>query len=239
MGAWATGTAAVFLSDSAGTDGGAAGSGRVPPGWAPARSPTHWRRRRPHSASRSEPAAEVVEIRNRGTRAIGVTLADGTELNAPLIVSAADPKRTAALCDPVTLGPTMVWRDGQHPPAGRDRAGEPRVVGAAGVPRRRRRAARRPDRARSVDRRRRAGDGRGEVRARERGAAARGDDPVAHRSVARARGQARDERRVPGRALRAPRRRLGERARPGRRHRDQGARGRGARGSASSSRRAR
>ena len=126
---------------------------------------------------------------------------------------------------------------GQHPPAGRDRAGEPRVVGTAGVPRRRRRAARRPDRARSVDRRRGAGDGRGEVRARERGAGARGDDPVAHRSVARARGQARDERRVPGRALRAPRRRLGERARPGRRHRDQGARGAWLPGSANSSRR--
>ena len=86
--------------------------------------------------------AEVVAIRNRGTRAIGVTLADGTELDAPLIVSAADPKRTAGLCDPVTLGPTMVWRDGQHPPAGRDGARQPRAVGAAGVPRRRRRAAR-------------------------------------------------------------------------------------------------
>src|SRR6476659_606246 len=56
--------------------------------------------------------AEVGAIRSQGTRAIGVTLAAGTELNAPLIVSAADPKRTAALCDPVTLGPTMVWRTG-------------------------------------------------------------------------------------------------------------------------------
>src|SRR6478672_9328303 len=111
MGAWATGTAAVFMSDSAGTDGGAAGSAVLPVGGTGALA-----------AALVQAAAslgvevrtgtEVAEIRNRDTRAVGVTLADGTELNAPLIVSAADPKRTAALCDPVTLGPTMVWRAG-------------------------------------------------------------------------------------------------------------------------------
>ena len=41
---------------------------------------------------------------------MGVTLADGEEIDAGTVVSAADPKRTLALCDPVELGPTMVWR---------------------------------------------------------------------------------------------------------------------------------
>ena len=80
MGAWATGTAQVFLNDSAGTDGGAAGHGRVPRRAAPARWPTRWSRRPPRLGVQIRTGAEVVAIRNRGTRAIGVTLADGTEL---------------------------------------------------------------------------------------------------------------------------------------------------------------
>jgi phytoene dehydrogenase-like protein len=111
MGAWATGTAAVFLSDSAGTDGGAAGTAVFPVGGTGALADA-LQQAATALGVQVRAGAEVVEIRNRGTRAIGVTLADGTELNAPLIVSAADPKRTAALCDPVTLGPTMVWRTG-------------------------------------------------------------------------------------------------------------------------------
>jgi phytoene dehydrogenase-like protein len=51
----------------------------------------------------------VVAIRTRGDRAIGVALADGTEIDAT-VVSAADPKRTARLVDPTVLGPTTVWR---------------------------------------------------------------------------------------------------------------------------------
>jgi phytoene dehydrogenase-like protein len=111
MGAWATGTAQVFLNDSAGTDGGAAGTAVFAIGGTGALAEAL------HQAARAlgvqvRTGTDVVAIRSRETRAIGVTLADGTELNAPLIVSAADPKRTAALCDPVTLGPTMVWRTG-------------------------------------------------------------------------------------------------------------------------------
>jgi phytoene dehydrogenase-like protein len=111
MGAWATGTAQVFLNDSAGTDGGAAGTTVFPVGGTGALGAAL------EQAARSlgvqiRTGAEVAAIRSGGTRAIGVTLADGTELNAPLIVSAVDPKRTASLCDPVTLGPTMVWRTG-------------------------------------------------------------------------------------------------------------------------------
>jgi phytoene dehydrogenase-like protein len=111
MGAWATGTAAVFLSDSAGTDGGAAGTAVFPVGGTGALADA-LQQAATALGVQVRTGAEVIEIRNRGRRAIGVTLADGTELNAPLIVSAADPKRTAALCDPVTLGPTMVWRTG-------------------------------------------------------------------------------------------------------------------------------
>ena len=111
MGAWATGTAQVFLNDAAGTDGGAPGTAVFAIGGTGALAAALEQAARSLGA-KIRTGAEVVAIRSRGTRAIGVTLQDGTELNAPLIVSAADPKRTAALCDPVTLGPTMVWRAG-------------------------------------------------------------------------------------------------------------------------------
>ncbi|MDP9184766.1 MAG: NAD(P)/FAD-dependent oxidoreductase, partial [Actinomycetota bacterium] len=111
MGAWATGTAQVFLNDSAGTDGGAAGTAVFPIGGTGALASV-LEQAAVSFGTQIRTGAEVVAIRSRGTRAVGVTLADGTELNAPLIVSAADPKRTASLCDPVTLGPTMVWRTG-------------------------------------------------------------------------------------------------------------------------------
>ena len=111
MGAWATGTAQVFLSDSAGTDGGAPGTAVFALGGTGALASALEQAARA-AGVQIRTGADVVAIRNRDTRAIGVTLADGTELNAPLIVSAVDPKRTASLCDPVTLGPTMVWRTG-------------------------------------------------------------------------------------------------------------------------------
>ena len=111
MGAWATGTAQVFLSDSAGTDGGAAGTAVFPIGGTGALAMA-LEQAATSLGVKITTGAEVAAIRSAGTRAVGVTLADGTELNAPQIVSGADPKRTAALCDPVTLGPTMVWRTG-------------------------------------------------------------------------------------------------------------------------------
>ena len=109
MGAWATGTAYVFLNDSAGTDGGAAGTAVF------ARGGTQALANALESAARSfgvdiRTNAEVARIRSTDTRVRGVTLADGTEIDATLVVSAADPKATARLCDPVELGPTMVWR---------------------------------------------------------------------------------------------------------------------------------
>jgi phytoene dehydrogenase-like protein len=111
MGAWATGTAQVFLNDSAGTDGGAAGTTVFAVGGTGALAAA-LRQAATGLGVQIQTSAAVAQIRSRGTRAVGVTLADGSELNAPTIVSAADPKRTAALCDPVTLGPTMMWRTG-------------------------------------------------------------------------------------------------------------------------------
>jgi phytoene dehydrogenase-like protein len=108
-GPWSAGTAAVFLNDSAGNDGGAAGTTVF------ARGGTQSLAAALASAARAAGAeirtgAEVTEIRSRDGRVLGVTLGDGTEIDAGLVVSAADPKRTLALCDPVELGPTMIWR---------------------------------------------------------------------------------------------------------------------------------
>jgi phytoene dehydrogenase-like protein len=108
-GPWSAGTASVFLNDSAGNDGGAAGTSVL------ARGGTQALAEALASAARGAGAeirmdAEVTRIRSTDGRVRGVSLADGTEIDASIVVSAADPKRTLALCDPVELGPTMVWR---------------------------------------------------------------------------------------------------------------------------------
>jgi phytoene dehydrogenase-like protein len=110
-GPWSAGTAAVFLNDSAGTDGGAAGTAVFARGGPQALAEAL------ASAARAagveiRTGSEVSRIRSTDGRVLGVTLSDGTEVDAGLVVSAADPKRTLALCDPVQLGPTMVWRAG-------------------------------------------------------------------------------------------------------------------------------
>ena len=109
MGAWATGTAAVFLNDSAGNDGGAPGTAAFAVGGTSALADAL------ASAARSlgvdiRTGVEVVAIRTRDERVVGVTTADGTEIETALVVSGADPKTTLRLCDPVQLGPHLVWR---------------------------------------------------------------------------------------------------------------------------------
>jgi phytoene dehydrogenase-like protein len=109
LGPWAAGTATVFLSDSAGNDGGAPGQSTF------ARGGTGALAGALESAAKAlgvtiRTGTEVASIVVRNGRATGVALADGTELKADLVVSAADPKRTLRLIDPVELGPTMVWR---------------------------------------------------------------------------------------------------------------------------------
>jgi phytoene dehydrogenase-like protein len=109
MGPWAAGTAAVFLNDSAGTDGGAAGTTVFAKGGTGALAAAL------ASAATARGAeirtdAEVVRIRTREGRVVGVTLADGSSIDCGAVVSAVDPKRTLRMCDPVELGPLMVWR---------------------------------------------------------------------------------------------------------------------------------
>ncbi len=110
-GVWAAGSGAVFLNDSAGNDGGAAGtavfakggSGALADALAAAAQARHVEIRT---------GAEVSSIHSRDGRVTGVTLSDGTSIDARTVISAADPKRTLGLCDPVELGPSMVWRAG-------------------------------------------------------------------------------------------------------------------------------
>jgi len=109
MGAWATGSAYVFLNESAGTDGGAAGTTVF------ARGGTGRLAEALASAARAvgveiRTGTPVVAVRSKDGRVRGVTLAGGAELDASIVVSAADPKTTARLCDPVELGPNLMWR---------------------------------------------------------------------------------------------------------------------------------
>jgi phytoene dehydrogenase-like protein len=110
MGPWSAGTTNVLLTDSAGTDGGAAG-------------PLAFARGGPSALARVLLAAGraagvdvmggvgVERILNDGDRATGVVLEGGREIRASVVVSGADPKSTLLdLCDPVALGPTLVWR---------------------------------------------------------------------------------------------------------------------------------
>jgi phytoene dehydrogenase-like protein len=110
-GPWSAGTAALFLNDSAGNDGGAAGTAVLARGGTQALA-TALASSASAAGAEIRTDAEVVGIRSRDRRVEGVTLADGTEIDARVVVSAADPKRTLGLCDPVELGPTMVWRAG-------------------------------------------------------------------------------------------------------------------------------
>ncbi len=110
-GPWAAGTAAVFLNDSAGHDGGAAGEATFAVGGTGALAEAL------ASAVRTQGAtiktdSEVARIRSQGGRVIGVTLADGERIDVGAVVSASDPKGTLRLCDPTELGPHMVWRAG-------------------------------------------------------------------------------------------------------------------------------
>ncbi len=110
-GPWAAGSAAVFLNDSAGNDGGAPGQSTIARGGSGALANAL------AAAAKAlgveiRTGAEVAQIRSRDGRVVGVTLADGGTIDASLVVSAVDPKRTLGMCDPVELGPTMVWRAG-------------------------------------------------------------------------------------------------------------------------------
>ena len=110
MGPWTAGTAGVLLSDSAGNDGGAAGQTVFARGGPRALAESLTRAARSFGAD-IRTGAEVGEIRTSDGRATGVALTSGEEIDARVVVSAADPKRTLLrLVDPEELGPTLVWR---------------------------------------------------------------------------------------------------------------------------------
>ncbi len=112
MGPWSGSTAAVLLADSAGNDGGAAGQTVFAEGGPGAFSAALAAATRAAGAEiRTE--VDVVGIRSSDGRATGVVLAGGDEIEARVVVSAIDPKRTlTALADPVAVGPGLRWRAG-------------------------------------------------------------------------------------------------------------------------------
>jgi len=110
LGPWSPGSTAVLLMDSAGNDGGAAGQTVFPRGG-------------PGSVARAlegacreagveiRTSAEVAKVKSANGRASGVVLDGGEEIEAPVVVSGLDPKRTLVdLVDPVALGPSLGWR---------------------------------------------------------------------------------------------------------------------------------
>jgi phytoene dehydrogenase-like protein len=110
MGPWSAGTTAVFLADSAGNDGGAAGQ-------------TVYARGGPGALSEALAAAvraaggeirtdaDVVHVTTGDGWANGVVLASGEEIAARIVVAGIDPKQVlAGLVDPVTIGPGLRWR---------------------------------------------------------------------------------------------------------------------------------
>jgi phytoene dehydrogenase-like protein len=110
MGPWSAGTTAVLLSDSAGNDGGAPGQSSIARGGPGALAETLASAARGFGAEIRRDA-EVVQVLVERHRAVGVVLADGSEIRARAVVSASDPKRTlTTLLDPVEIGPHLRWR---------------------------------------------------------------------------------------------------------------------------------
>lgn len=109
MGPWSAGTTAVLLADAAGHDGGAAGQATL------ARGGPATLARALATAARAFGAdirtgAEVARVRLGSGRVTGVTLASGEEVEARVVASGADPKRTLLeLVDPVDAGPALRW----------------------------------------------------------------------------------------------------------------------------------
>jgi len=112
MGPWSAGTTAVMLSDSVGNDRGAPGQSAFALGGPGALAEALAAAARSFGAEIRIGNA-VAAITTRGARVTGVALASAEEIEAPVVASSADPKRTLlSLVDPVALGPTLVWRAG-------------------------------------------------------------------------------------------------------------------------------
>ena len=110
MGPWSAGTTAVFLADSAGNDGGAAGQtvyARGGPGALSAALAAAVRA----AGGEIRTDADVVTVTSRDGRATGVVLGSGEEISARIVVAGIDPKKVlTGLVDPVVVGPGLRWR---------------------------------------------------------------------------------------------------------------------------------
>ncbi|HEX9043581.1 MAG TPA: NAD(P)/FAD-dependent oxidoreductase [Candidatus Limnocylindrales bacterium] len=113
LGPWSAGTTNILLQDSVGNDGGAAGQVVFAKGGPGALSEALAGVVRA-AMGEIRTGVEVRSFVSRDGRVTGVALADGEEISAPIVVSGLDPKRTLAMCDPVELGPNLVWRAGNH-----------------------------------------------------------------------------------------------------------------------------
>jgi phytoene dehydrogenase-like protein len=104
------GTAGVLITDAAGNAAGLAGQTVYALGGPGALTTALAGAAR---ASRAELRAgsPVARVKRNGEVARGVTLADGTELDAGIVVSSLDPKTTLLdLPEPEVLGPRLSWR---------------------------------------------------------------------------------------------------------------------------------
>jgi phytoene dehydrogenase-like protein len=114
VGPWSAGTSAILLGDSAGNDGGASGQTVFAIGGPGAVSDAL------ASAAKAAGAeircdAEVAAITSRDGVVTGVALSSGEEIAASTVISGIDPKATLTkLCDPVAIGPSMLWRAGNY-----------------------------------------------------------------------------------------------------------------------------
>ena len=114
LGPWSAGSAAVLLFDAAGNDGGAAGQTVFAEGGPGALSEALAAAARAAGAE-IRCGAEVTAVTSRDGQVTGVALATGEEIAASSVVSGLDPKRTLTqLCDPVAIGPSMLWRAGNY-----------------------------------------------------------------------------------------------------------------------------
>ena len=109
MGPHSAGTALNFLWDSA-AGGGAPGRTVFARGGPEALADALSSAARSHGAE-LRPGAEVSCIRTSRGTVEGVALAGGEEIDAPVVASSADPKRTLLrLLDATEVGPTLGWR---------------------------------------------------------------------------------------------------------------------------------
>lgn len=111
MGPRSAGTALNFLWESA-SGGGAAGRTVFARGGPGALADALLSAARRHGANvRCD--ADVAAIRTRRGSTVGVVLANGEEIEAGIVASAADPRQTLLrLLDPAEVGPTLGWRAG-------------------------------------------------------------------------------------------------------------------------------